>query len=91
MLYSFVLNELPRFSRHTNDRLNAYSMPQPDHELRGSRGQARMSVSANRPASRAGVVAALLRHLRYHSNITVLSAAVSRASMKNRDIGVFPI
>jgi hypothetical protein len=33
----------------------------------------------------------LSRHLEYHSEITVLSAAVTRASMKNRDIGVFPI
>jgi hypothetical protein len=30
-------------------------------------------------------------HLGYHTEITVLSAAVSGASMKNRDIGVFPI
>jgi len=33
----------------------------------------------------------LPRHLGYHTEITVLSAAVSRASMKKRDIGVFPI
>jgi len=33
----------------------------------------------------------LSRHLEYHTEITVLSAAVSRASMKNRDIGMFPI
>jgi hypothetical protein len=31
------------------------------------------------------------RHLGYHTEITVLSAAVGGASMKNRDIGVFPI
>ena len=33
----------------------------------------------------------LSAHLGYHTEITVLSAAVSCASMKNRDIGVFPI
>jgi ABC-type proline/glycine betaine transport system substrate-binding protein len=33
----------------------------------------------------------LPRHLGYHTEITVLSAAVSCASMKKRDIGVFPI
>ena len=33
----------------------------------------------------------LSRHLGYHTEITVLSAAVSCASMKNRDIGMFPI
>jgi hypothetical protein len=55
--------------------LNAYSMHRPDHELRDSPGQAHTSPT----------------HLGSHTEITVLSAAVSCASMKNRDIGVFPI
>jgi hypothetical protein len=50
-------------------------MHRADHELRDLPGQAHTFPTPPR----------------YHTEITVLSAAVSCASMKNRDIGVFPI
>jgi hypothetical protein len=90
MIYCLFLKGLPGLSRRTNDLLNAYSMHQRDHELRDLPGQAHLSVSA---IGMLPVLASLpcCATYGYHSKITVLSTAVSRASMKNRDIGVFPI
>jgi hypothetical protein len=71
-----ILKGLPSFLEAHERSLNAYSMHRQNHELHNLPGQAHSSPTP---------------HLGYHTEVTVLSAAVSCASMKNRDIGMFPI